>query len=162
ALASSRPSWNPLRFDGTELPTELAILVKVLALVVLLVNHVRILPDPWLPFVHGIDRLPAILFQKTLQIVFVVSALALVFNRRIRLASLVLGATMLLAVVSSKAYYGNNKTFCGLMFFLTGLHVPGQKPWTLQWQLGITYFGAGFNKLLDADWHSGVFFENWA
>jgi hypothetical protein len=48
------------------------------------------------------------------------------------------------------------------MFFLTGLHVPGQKPWSLQWQLGITYFGAGLNKLLDVDWHSGVFFENWA
>jgi hypothetical protein len=162
ALASSRTSWNPLRFDGTELPTELAILVKVLALVVLLVNHVRILPDPWLPFVPGIDRLPAILFQKTLQTVFVVAALAILFNRRMRLASMVLGTTMLLAVVSSKAYYGNNKTFCGLMFLLVGMHVPGQKPWTLQWQLAITYFGAGLNKLLDADWHSGVFFENWA
>ena len=162
ALASSRPSWNPLKFRGTELPTELLILVKVLALVVLLVNHVRILPDPWLPFVPGIDRLPPLLFQRTLQTVFVVSALAILFNRRVRLASLALGATMLVAVVSSKAYYGNNKTFCGLMFFLTGLYVPGQKPWTLQWQLGITYLGAGLNKLLDADWHSGVFFENWA
>jgi len=161
-LASSLPSWNPLRFDGTELPTELTILVKVLALVVLLVNHVRMLPDPWLPFVPGIDRLPPILFQKTLQTVFVVAALAILFNRRVRLASLVLGTTMLLAVVSSKAYYGNNKAFCGLMFFLTGLHVPGRKPWTLQWQLGITYFGAGLNKLLDVDWLSGVFFQNWA
>jgi hypothetical protein len=162
ALASSRPSWNPLKFRGTELPTELLILVKVLALVVLLVNHVRILPDPWLPFVPGIDRLPPLLFQRTLQTVLLVSALAILFNRRVRLASLALGATMLVAVVSSKAYYGNNKTFCGLMFFLTGLYVPGQKPWPLQWQLGITYFGAGLNKLLDADWHNGVFFENWA
>src|SRR3954462_1488336 len=162
ALASSRPSWNPLKFRGTELPTELLILVKVLALVVLLVNHVRILPDPWLPFVPGIDRLPPLLFQRTLQSVFVVSALAILFNRRVRLASLALGATMLAAVVSSKAYYGNNKTFCGLMFFLTGLYVPRQQPWALRCQLGITYFGAGLNKLLDPDWQTGVFFENWA
>ena len=68
---------------------------------------------------------------------------------------------MLLAVVSSKAYYGNNKTFCGLMFFLTGLYAPGTPPF-VRWQLGITYFGAGLNKLLDGDWHTGVFFENWA
>jgi hypothetical protein len=81
ALASSRPSWNPLRFDGTELPTELAILVKVLALVVLVVNHVRILPDPWLPFIPGIDRLPPILFQRALQTVFVAAALAMVSLR---------------------------------------------------------------------------------
>ena len=158
----SKPSWNPLKFCGTELPTELLIMVKSLALVVLLTNHARILPDPWLPFVPGIDRIPPVLFQRTLQTVFVISALALMFNRRVRLASLALGSVMLLAVISSKAYYGNNKTFCGLMFFLTGLHVPGRQPWFLRWQLGITYFGAGINKLLDGDWHTGVFFENWA
>jgi hypothetical protein len=136
--------------------------VTSLALVVLLTNHARILPDPWLPFVPGIDRIPPVLFQRTLQSVFVISALALMFNRRVRLASLALGSTMLLAVVSSKAYYGNNKTFCGLMFFLTGLHAPCKQPWFLRWQLGIAYFGAGLNKLLDGDWHTGVFFENWA
>ena len=170
ALASSavtsapvlKPSWNPLKFSGTELPTELLIMVKSLALVALLTNHVRILPDPWLPFVPGIDRIPPVLFQRTLQTVFLISALALIFNRRVRLASLAIGTAMLLAVVSSKAYYGNNKTFCGLMFFLAGLHVPGRQPWFLRWQLGITYFGAGLNKLLDGDWHTGVFFENWA
>jgi hypothetical protein len=160
--AVSRRSWNPLKFSGTELPTELLIMVKSLALVVLLTNHARILPDPWLPFVPGIDRIPPVLFQRTLQTVFVISALALMFNRRVRLASLALGSVMLLAVISSKAYYGNNKTFCGLMFFLTGLHVPGRQPWFLRWQLGITYFGAGLNKLLDVDWHTGIFFENWA
>jgi hypothetical protein len=162
ALAESGPSWNPLKFRDKELPVELLILVKVLALVVLLVNHARILPDPWLPFVPGIDRLPGALFQRTLQVLFVTCALAILFNRRVRLASLIMGSTMLLAVVSSKAYYGNNKTFCGLMFFLTGLYVPRQRPWALQTQLGITYFGAGLNKLLDPDWHSGIFFENWA
>jgi hypothetical protein len=164
ALAENaeRPSWNPLRFPANELPTELLVLVKTLSLVVLLVNHVRILPDPWLPFVPGIDRLPPVLFQRTLQVVFVGSAVAILFNRRVRLASLLLGSTMLLAVVSSKAYYGNNKTFCGLMFFLTGLYDPRRGAWPVRWQLGITYFGAGLNKLLDADWQSGAFFENWA
>jgi hypothetical protein len=68
---------------------------------------------------------------------------------------------MLLAVVSSKAYYGNNKTFCGLMLFLAGLYKPGGPPF-LRWQLALTYFGAGLNKALDGDWHSGLFFENWA
>ena len=158
---NEKPSWNPLKTSATDLPVNLAILVKVLAIVVLVVNHQRILPDPWLSFVPGIDSLPPVAFQLTLKIVFVVSALAIVFNRRIRLFSLILGTTMLLAVVSSKAYYGNNKTFCGLMFFLAGLYKPGG-PNFIRYQLAITYFGAGLNKALDADWHSGVFFENWA
>jgi hypothetical protein len=154
-------SWNPLRCRGTGLPTNLTVLVKVLAIALLFTNHVRILPDPWLSFIPPIDSIPPLLFKRTLQTVFVLSALAIIFNRRIRIASLILGATMLLAVVSSKAYYGNNKTFCGLMLFLTGLYKPGGYPF-LRWQLALTYFGAGLNKLLDADWQSGVFFENWA
>src|SRR4051794_24521597 len=161
AISESRPSWNPLKSSGTDLPKSLTIMVKTLAIAVLVVNHVRILPDPWLPFVPFLDLFPPALFQKTLQTFFLVSALAIVFNRRLRLFSLILGATMLISVVSSKAYYGNNKTFCGLMFFLAGLYKPGT-PNFFRWQLAITYFGAGLNKLLDPDWHSGIFFENWA
>lgn len=157
----NKPSWNPLKTNGTDLPVNLTVLVKVLAIVVLIVNHVRILPDPWLSFIPWINSIPAVPFQRTLQTVFVISALAIVFNRRIRLFSLILGATILLAAVSSKAYYGNNKLFCGLMFFLSGLYKPGGPPF-LRYQLALTYFGAGLNKALDADWHSGVFFENWA
>ncbi len=157
----SKPSWNPLRCRGTDLPLNLTIMVKVLAMVLLLVNHVRILPDPWLPFIPGLDTIPPVLFQRTLQTVFIISAIAIIFNRRVRLASLVLGSTILLAVVSSKAYYGNNKTFCGLLLFLAGLYKQGG-PNFIQWQLAITYFGAGLNKAIDGDWHSGVFFENWA
>lgn len=161
SLTSAKPSWNPLKCTGTDLPKNLTIMVKTLAIVVLVVNHVRILPDPWLPFIPFVDHLPPLLFQKTLQTVFLLAAIAIVFNRRVRLSSLVLGSTMLLAVVSSKAYYGNNKTFCGLMFLLAGLYKSGT-PNFLRWQLAITYFGAGLNKLFDPDWHSGVFFENWA
>ena len=157
----SRASWNPLKCSGTGLPMNLTILVKVLAMVLLVTNHVRILPDPWLSFIPWIDSIPPVLFQRTLQTVFLISALAIVFNRRVQLSALVLGATMLIAIVSSKAYYGNNKTFCGLMLFLTGLYKPGGPPF-LRWQLAITYFGAGLNKALDGDWHTGVFFENWA
>ena len=156
-----RPSWNPLRCTGTGLPTNIAILVKVLAIAVLLTNHVRLLPDPWLSFIPWIDSLPGPLFQHTIQVVFFVSALAILFNRRIQWASLAIGATMLLAVVSSKAYYGNNKTFCGLMFLFAGLYKPGGPPF-IRWQLALTYFGAGLNKLLDHDWQTGVFFEFWA
>lgn len=162
ALATSAsPSWNPLRCSGLDLPVNLEVLVKSLALVILLTGHFKILPDPWLPFIPFVDKLPPVLFQRTLQTVCVLSALCIVFNRGIRYASLILGGVMLLAVVSSKAYYGNNKTFCGLMLFLAGLYKPGGFPF-LRWQLALTYFGAGLNKALDVDWHSGIFFENWS
>jgi len=155
-------SLNPLRCDGTDLPVNLLLCAKLIALTLLVTNHVRLLTDPFLPFLPILDRIPHALFQRTVQVVFVASAVALLFNRRVRLSSLILGATILLSVVASKAYYGNNKTFCGCILFLTGLYQPGQKPWMLRWQLVIVYLGAGLNKLLDGDWRSGVFFENWA
>jgi hypothetical protein len=156
-----KPSWNPLRCTGTGLPTNLVVLVKALAIAVLVTNHVRLLPDPWLSFIPAIDSIPGPPFKLTIQVIFVASAVAILFNRRIQWASLILGTTMLLAVVSSKAYYGNNKAFCGLMFLLTGLYKPGGLPF-VRWQLALTYFGAGLNKLLDHDWQTGIFFEFWA
>jgi hypothetical protein len=155
------PPWNPLKCTGTDLPTNLTILVKALAIVLLITNQALMLPDPWLPFVPGIDQLPPAPFQKALQVALVVGSLAIVFNRRVALSAVIVGSTMLLAVVSSKVYYANNKTFCGLMFLLAGLYQPGGPPF-LRWQLALTYFGAGLNKALDPDWHSGVFFQNWA
>jgi predicted DCC family thiol-disulfide oxidoreductase YuxK len=44
---------------------------------------------------------------------------------------------------------------------MAGLQQPGQEPWLVRWQVAILYFGAGLNKLLDVDWRSGQFFENW-
>lgn len=157
----STPSWNPLNCTGTDLPTNLTILVKMLTFVLLLVNHVRTLPDPWLPFIPQLDLIPGPVFKHTLQVVFLVSAIAIVFNRRIRLFSLILGSVILIGILSSKVYYGNNRIFCGLMLFLSGLYTEGG-PNFISWQLGLTYFGAGLNKVLDLDWHSGLFFENWA
>jgi predicted DCC family thiol-disulfide oxidoreductase YuxK len=49
-----------------------------------------------------------------------------------------------------------------VILFLTGLYEPGQEPWLLRAQFALVYFGAGLNKLLDADWQSGVFMQHWA
>jgi predicted DCC family thiol-disulfide oxidoreductase YuxK len=162
-VQKAEPSWNPLRCGGTALPTNLLLMAKLIALCLLLTNHVRLLPDPFLPFVPAFDGIgsPAA-FQLALQFVFLAAALALLFNRGVRASCLALGGAILIGVISSKAYYGNNKTFCGLILFLTGLYEPGSEPWLLRAQFAIVYFGAGLNKLLDADWRSGLFMDHWA
>jgi len=162
AATVSEPSWNPLRCGGTMLPVNLLVMAKSIAIALLLTNHVALLPDPFLPFIPGLDHLPPVLFQRTLQVLFVASALALLFNRSVRLSAFVLGMTIIVSVLASKAYYGNNKTFCGFVLFLIGLYEPGKEPWMIRLQLVLVYFGAGSNKLLDTDWRTGVFFQNWA
>src|SRR5215813_3489452 len=155
-------SLNPLRCSGTALPPPVLLMAKLIALALLLTNHYRILPDPFLPFVPGVDQIPGLAFQRTLQAVFLISAVTLLLNRWVRTSCLLLGGSILLAVLSSRAYYGNNKTFCALMLILAGLHVRDTEPYLLRWQVAIVYLGAGLNKLLDLDWHSGQFFHHWA
>jgi hypothetical protein len=145
------------------MPPNLLLMCKILAVALLGTGHVRILPGPFLPFIDGLDRVvDPQTFRATLQAVFVASAVALLFNRWVRLSALVLGSCLLLAVVSSKAYYGNNKTFVGLALVLAGLSDFDRPPYLLRWQLSIVYFGAALNKLLDPDWQSGLFFQHWA
>ena len=153
---------NPLRCSGLELPTNLVIMVKAIAIALLLTRHFLLLPDPFLPFIPGMDLIPGAWFQRSMQVLMVGGAFALLFNVRIRLSSFLIGMSLLLSVVASKAYYGNNKTFCGLMLVLAALHQPGRSPWILRLQLAVVYFGAGLNKVLDPDWRSGIFMHNWA
>jgi predicted DCC family thiol-disulfide oxidoreductase YuxK len=163
STAGSRASWNPLRCSGTDLPPNVLLAAKLVALCLLVTNHVRLLPnDPFLPFIPALEALgPPFPFGAILRGVFIGSALALLFNRRTRTSALVLGGTILLAVVSSKAYYGNNKLFCGLFLTLVGLQRPGDEPWLLRYQVALVYLGAALNKWIDADWRSGQFFEHW-
>lgn len=155
--------WNPLRITGTPMPPNLLLMCKIIAVAILATEHFRILPDPFLPFIDGIDRLvPPEVFRRTLRTAAVMSAVLLLCNRGVRLSALVLGSCLLLGVVSSKAYYGNNKTFCGLALVLAGLSDFDRPAYLLRWQLSLVYFGAALNKLLDPDWQSGLFFEHWA
>src|SRR5438045_9416432 len=86
---SVKPSWNPLRCGGTGLPVNILLMAKLIALSLLLTRSVSLVPDPYLPFLPIFDRIGSPkLFQLGLRTVFVLSALALLCNRRVRLSSL--------------------------------------------------------------------------
>lgn len=161
--AALKGACTPFRITGTPMPPSLLLMCKIIATAILATGHVGILPDPFIPFIDGLDRLlPPDVFRIGLKTVAVLSAVSLLFNQSVRASALVLGSCMLLAVVSSRAYYGNNKTFCGLALVLAGLSDFDRPPYLLRWQLSLVYFGAALNKLLDPDWQSGLFFQYWA
>jgi predicted DCC family thiol-disulfide oxidoreductase YuxK len=160
---TERPSWNPLRCSGTELAPNVLLAAKLIALCLILTNHHTRLPaDPFLPFLPFLEALgPPFPFEVVTKGVFFGAALALLFNRNVRTSALLLGGVIILCVVASKAYYGNNKLFCGVFLLLAGLQKPGQEPWLLRWQVALVYLGAALNKWLDPDWQTGQFFEHW-
>lgn len=154
-------SWNPFRVSGTELPPHILLMAKILAICFLLTLNWRALPDHFLPFLPIFDHAgPPLTFKRTLEIVFFTGAFCLLFNYRVRTACLVLGGIMFVALLSSRTFYENNRTYTACLWFLAGLQPSGMKAWPLRVQVMLLYFGAGLNKLLDADWRSGQFFEN--
>ncbi len=157
-MAIPQPLTQPFRLVGLDLPPQAVLLCRLLALTILFTWHPRQIQTPFLPFLPGLDELPPELFRFTLQTALVLGSLAILFTRRIRRAAFVTGSALLLAVLSSRAYYGNNKTFAGLLLVLAACgHLR-----LIRWQVALLYFGAGFNKALDPDWHTGQFFHNWA
>lgn len=158
-----KPSWNPLRLTGTALPVPLLLAAKLLVITTLVTGHVATLPDPFLPFLLVFDRIgnPEV-FRTALQVLFVAGSAALLFNRGVRLASFVVGMTILVGIAASRIYWANNTFFMGAVLTLIGLYASQRSVWLLRAQVALIYFGAGLNKGLDPDWVSGQFFEHWA
>jgi len=161
-MALSPVIANLLKLTGLSLPPQVVLLCRILALTLLLTNHQSQIQTPFLPFLDIFDSLPPELFQRTLQAALVIGALGLLFTRKTRTFATITGLTILLAVLSSRAYYGNNKTFVGLLLILSALSSQTGPPRLIHWQLALVYFGAGLNKILDPDWQSGQFFQHWA
>ena len=153
---------NPLKLSELSLPPQIVLLCRLLALTLLLTNHQSQIQTPFLPFLDIFDSLPPAIFQYTLKAALVIGALGILFTRKTRAFATLTGITILLAVLSSRAYYGNNKTFAGLLLILSALSSQTGPPRLIQWQLALVYFGAGLNKILDPDWQSGQFFHHWA
>jgi predicted DCC family thiol-disulfide oxidoreductase YuxK len=153
---------NPFACRGFGLPPELLLAGKVLALVILWTGFWRTFPEPFLPFVPGMDAFPAGVVRYGLTGMLVAGCWGLLLNVWVRGAAFVAGAAILLAIGSSRVYYGNNHLLAGLLLVLLGLYTERWGRALLRGQIALVYFGAGLNKLLDADWRSGRFFEYWA
>lgn len=101
-----------------------------------------------------------VVLQYSIKVLFAIAAACVLFNYRVRTACLTLGGLVMIAILSSRLYWQNNRTYTACLWFVAGLYIPGQKPWLARCQVILLYFGAALNKLLDADWRSGQFFQN--
>lgn len=157
-VSAVRPSWNPLRVSGTALAPNVLLAAKLIALCLLLTNEQARLPDePVLPLLGFLDALRAPFpFEIVTKLIFFGAAAALLFNRWVRLAALLLGGVILLAVFSSRLYPGSDKLFCGGFLVLVGLQSRGREPWWLRWQIVLAYLAAAFGRGRGLDWPWGA------
>lgn len=145
------------------MPPNLLLACKLIVVAFVVNGQVRRLPGHFLPFFSALDDLGSqAAFRHGLQAAFLVAAAALVLNRAPHLAATVAGATILLGTISSRIYFENNTEYTGVILLLAGLAASGDRTRLVRYQVVLLYAAAALNKLLDADWRSGQFFENWA
>jgi hypothetical protein len=162
-MVSAGGSWNPLRVTGTAMPPNLLLACKLIVVAFVVNGQVRRLPGHFLPFFSELDRVGSqAAFRHGIQVAFLVAAVALVLNRAPHLAATVAGVAILLGTMSSRLYFENNTEYTGLILLLAGLAASGDRTRLVRYQVVLLYAAAALNKMLDPDWRSGQFFENWA
>ncbi|NRA94377.1 MAG: HTTM domain-containing protein [Psychroserpens sp.] len=151
------------QFEGTKLHPNVLLMCKLL--VILMTTHHMFfkIDDPHIPFIPALDMLhdyPGV-FKSVLRTIYACSVFALLFNIKVRTASIVTGIVVILSILASKPLFFNHSFICACALFLAGLTNNEDPPYLLIFQLSIVYFGASFNKFLQSDWWSGMFIDTW-
>jgi predicted DCC family thiol-disulfide oxidoreductase YuxK len=153
---------NLLRLGGTELPPPMLLAAKLAVVCLVLRMTWRDLPNPFLPFVPAFDYFRHTPFGWGLKAAVLIGSAAVLFNYRVRAACLLIGSAFLVGILASRPYFENNIMYLGCLLFLLGLYEPRTGPWLIRAQIIVVFFAAALNKLLDANWRSGEFFDYWA
>lgn len=141
-------------------PLPLLFVSRLLVLYLIWIRGMKHIFPPFLPFFSGLDYMREILWiYPILDLIYWISVFAILFGIRFQLFALVLSSLIFFQILSSKGFYATSYQYAGCMLFLIGIFQSGQQ-WIFRVQIGILYFGAGLNKLLNEDWQSGQYFEN--
>jgi hypothetical protein len=154
---------NPLRMRDTALPPQALLAAKLLFLSLLLNGDIAALPAPYLPLWLAIDAIPVApdLIARVLQGLMLGAGILLCANRWPRTCALVIGSCLMFVLLANRPAYRNARFFVAAMFILIGLYQSGSGLRFVRWQFSMMYFGSALNKLLEADWRSGQYFEHW-
>ncbi|MFK7782287.1 hypothetical protein [Psychroserpens sp.] len=154
---------RPFQFEGTKMHPNVLLMCKLL--VILLTAHHMFfkIDDPHIPFIPALDwfhNYPN-LFRNIFRTIYACSAFALLFNIKVRTASIVVGLVVMVGIFASKPLFFNHAFICACALFLAGLTNDKEPPYLLILQLSLVYFGASINKFFEADWWSGAFMDTW-
>jgi len=115
---------------------------------------------PFLPFIGVLDYLRELpLLEELLTLAYWFCVIGILLGWHFQKLAFVLGALVLYQILCSKIQYSTSFLFSGCLLILIGVYRRGFY-WIFRWQIGILYIGAGLNKLLQEDWLSGLYFEN--
>ena len=137
---------------------------QILLVLYILVFHLILeaKPQVFLPLIPFFDHLQGVNFiGELLYIIFIISVLCVVINYRAQFFIGLLGFGILLMILADRTRFANSLTYSACLMILCGVYQE-KFHWAFRVQISLLYFGAGLNKVLDPDWLSGLYFENFA
>jgi hypothetical protein len=147
-----------LRFGQVERNLPLLFVARMLVLYwIWLAGKTHIL-IPFLPFWPPLDHLKSISeYYFIFNAVYWIALFFILIDFHYKKFAIVVSLLIFFQIASSVSAYSTSFLFLGCLFLLIGLYKPGLE-WIFRIQIGLLYFGAGLNKLLDPDWQSGQYF----
>ena len=154
---------SPFKFEGTKLHPNILLMCKMLVYLMMAHHLFFKISDPFIPFIPVLDHFNTYpnVFKYLMRATFAISVFALIFNIRVRTASVIIGLVVIINILASKPLFFNHTLICGCALFLAGLTNDKDPPYLLIYQLSLVYFGASINKFLDVDWWTGAFMDTW-
>ncbi len=156
----SKGFWTKALFGctGSDLPPEVVLLVRLIAIAWLVTGHALLFPRRSVPFFEFLAPLADSPLVGTAALALgAVCAVELVVGKAVRVSALTLGALIFLTTLLSRTFFSNNRLFAAALLVLAGLEAAKGPPRLLRAQVVVLYLCAGLDKLLDADWRSGAF-----
>ena len=116
---------NPLSINSPEISPNLLLMAKVIVIGLLLKGYFYNLSDHFLPLIPIFDYFGSpVVFERTLQTLFLLACAGILLNFRVRFSCVVLGLVLLTVTVSSLTSYRNSVVFCGFLWcFLDKLNL---------------------------------------
>ncbi|HUG09685.1 MAG TPA: HTTM domain-containing protein [Opitutaceae bacterium] len=152
-----------LQVTGADMYPSTLLAAKLLWLVLFFHGALFAMEVPFLPLFRPLDALQphVVAVSFALQAVFFAGGVALLFNVRPRIACAAIGIAILLLLLGNRTTYRNHIFICACAFLLGAAHDRDERPWLLVWQVAMLYVFSGLNKLWEADWRDGQFFDAW-
>ena len=153
---------NPLSLPSGELSPHLLLVCKLAFLVLLADQYYWELEAPFLPFVAALDAFHgSMLYTALLRIGLFLGGGMLLFNLQPKAGATIVGAILFAHLLGTRLDFKNHVVLTACIFLVSGLAPRTKADFFYRIQFAIIYFGAALNKLLDADWRDGRFFQNW-
>jgi hypothetical protein len=149
-----------LRFGQIERNLPLLFVARMLVLYWIWLAGKTSILLPFLPFWPPLDHLKSISeYYFIFNAVYWIALFFILIDFHYKKFSIVVSLLIFFQIASSVSAYSTSFLFLGCLFLLIGMYKPGLE-WIFRIQIGLLYFGAGLNKLLDPDWQSGQYFIN--